>query len=357
VSAPTPVLTSVSITLATASVQVGQTLQLVAAARDQNGAAIAATVTWSTTAPTIASVSQTGLVTALAAGSSVITAQAAAGSVTVSATRTLSITAAPPVLTTVGISAPASNLAVGQTLQLTGTARDQTGATFAATLAWTSRNTSRATVSPSGLVTGVAPGSVTIALAATAGTVTVADSVSLTVQAPLVLTSVVVSGPASTVAPGGTLQLTVSPRDQNGSPIAGSIVTWSSNATGIAIVGAATGLVTGVAAGTANITALATLGSATASSFLMISVASAFPMSANVSTPGNFFSPASVDIAVGGTVTWTLGSAHNVTFDGGAGVPPNIGIVNSDSRTFNTAGTFGYQCTLHAGMTGSVTVH
>jgi plastocyanin len=31
-------------------------------------------------------------------------------------------------------------------------------------------------------------------------------------------------------------------------------------------------------------------------------------------------------------------------------------IAGSASRTFSTAGTFGYQCTNHAGMSGTVTV-
>ncbi len=192
---------------------------------------------------------------------------------------------------------------------------------------------------------------------ATSGAFNVTSNVVLTMQAPLVLTSVVVSGPATTVSTGATLQLTASPKNQNGNPISGATVTWSSNATGVAAVAAATGLVTGVSTGTANITALATLGSATASSFMTISVTSAFASNATVTTPGNSFDPASVDIAAGGTVTWTLGNAHNVVFNGGTGAPANIGIVSSESRRFNLAGTFGYQCTLHSGMTGQVIVH
>jgi hypothetical protein len=65
-----------------------------------------------------------------------------------------------------------------------------------------------------------------------------------------------------------------------------------------------------------------------------------------------------VDVGTGGTVTWTFGSlAHNVTF-GSAGAPASIPATTgaSVSRTFNTPGTFAYDCTLHAGMTGVVNV-
>ena len=71
------------------------------------------------------------------------------------------------------------------------------------------------------------------------------------------------------------------------------------------------------------------------------------------------FSPNTITVAVGGTVTWVFGGlTHNVTFAQVAGVPGDIGssVNTSISRTFNTAGTFTYQCTLHPGMTGTVKV-
>jgi len=73
------------------------------------------------------------------------------------------------------------------------------------------------------------------------------------------------------------------------------------------------------------------------------------------------FSPASVTVARGGTVTWSNEAAsatHNVTFASTTGAPASIGNFASGnaSRTFNTAGTYSYQCTNHTGMTGSVTV-
>jgi plastocyanin len=75
-----------------------------------------------------------------------------------------------------------------------------------------------------------------------------------------------------------------------------------------------------------------------------------------VSVQNDVFSPPNIQVAVGTTVTWTWnsgGNLHNVTFaDTSSG---NLGS-GTFTRTFNTAGTFAFHCTLHPGMTGSVLV-
>lgn len=70
------------------------------------------------------------------------------------------------------------------------------------------------------------------------------------------------------------------------------------------------------------------------------------------------FAPGTVDIARGGTVTWTFGSVeHNVIFDRIAGAPSDIPrSAGSGSRPFTNLGTFAYQCTIH-GMPGTVVAH
>jgi plastocyanin len=74
----------------------------------------------------------------------------------------------------------------------------------------------------------------------------------------------------------------------------------------------------------------------------------------------NAFVPGSVTITRTGTVTWSnpTGLLHNVTFAAATGAPasiPSFG-AGSNTRTFNTAGTFAYQCTNHGGMSGQVVV-
>lgn len=78
----------------------------------------------------------------------------------------------------------------------------------------------------------------------------------------------------------------------------------------------------------------------------------------SVGVGNNFFSPADIQVAAGTTVTWTWGSdaiTHNVTFGDGTS-SGNKSAGASYSRTFATAGTFTYSCTLHGGMNGSVLV-
>ena len=344
--AVTPALTSIAVS-GGPSVAVGATLQLTATPRDQNGNAIAATIAWVSGSPSVATVNAAGTVTGVAAGTATITASS--GSVSTQTTVTVT---APLVLTSITISG-GSTVAAGSTLQLTAAPKDQNGGAIAATIAWTSSAASVATVSAAGLVTGVGAG--TAIITASSGSVSAQATITVTVTAsPLVLTSIAISG-GSTVVAGSTLQLTAAPKDQNGNPFAAAL-TWTSSATGVATV-SASGLVTGVAAGSASIRA--TSGTVQGTAAITVT-ALPYPLSASVSTTDfSTFSPSTVDIAASGSVTWTFGSTvHNVTFSA-AGSPADVPSTASTSvsRVFSTAGTFGYQCTIHSGMTGVVIVH
>ncbi|HEU4558433.1 MAG TPA: plastocyanin/azurin family copper-binding protein, partial [Longimicrobium sp.] len=123
----------------------------------------------------------------------------------------------------------------------------------------------------------------------------------------------------------------------------------------------ATGVVTGVAAGTATITATLTSGGVTRTATAAVTVTTTAPPvgNATVTTPGESFSPQTVTIAPGTTVTWQFsGNTHNVTFNTVAPTGGNIPDRSSGSvtRTFPTAGTYDYRCTRHNGMTGRVVV-
>ena len=76
-------------------------------------------------------------------------------------------------------------------------------------------------------------------------------------------------------------------------------------------------------------------------------------------SPSLVFAPNLIQVQRGGSVKWVFGTVeHNVTFAATTGAPANIdGSINTEiSRTFNTAGTYTYQCTLHQGMSGTVSV-
>jgi plastocyanin len=83
------------------------------------------------------------------------------------------------------------------------------------------------------------------------------------------------------------------------------------------------------------------------------------PVSSNaVTISNNQFSSSNIQVSAGTTVTWTWASnasQHNVSFSDGT-TSGNRGANATFTRTFATAGTFSYFCTLHSGMTGTVTV-
>ena len=79
-----------------------------------------------------------------------------------------------------------------------------------------------------------------------------------------------------------------------------------------------------------------------------------------IATTGSVFNPTSLTVAKGTTVTFTFQSVeHNVVFDAVAGAPAGIGNTASSAvqRVFATSGAFGFQCTIHGGMRGTVTVN
>lgn len=90
--------------------------------------------------------------------------------------------------------------------------------------------------------------------------------------------------------------------------------------------------------------------------------AAAPPTTAGVTVANNFFSPRDVVVQQGGTVTWTWSSGgvvHNVTYTSGPTPrPTGSGTIGTGdhSSVITVVGRYGYACTLHAGMTGTVTV-
>jgi plastocyanin len=82
-----------------------------------------------------------------------------------------------------------------------------------------------------------------------------------------------------------------------------------------------------------------------------------------VAVTSNVFTPASMTIKAGCAVKWTVagGTQHTST-----STSPNVGLWNSGNMsggqnftyTFLTAGfTYNYRCSIHSGMTGTVTVN
>ena len=246
VTANPAVVASVGVALNAGNIQVGQTTQAVATARDADGNSISGrTVSWSSSNPAVATVSSQGLVTAVANGSTSI--KATVDGITGSANLTVSTA----VVASVSVKLGTSSLTAGGTTQATATAADALGNTITGrSVTWSSSNTAVATVSNSGLVTAVGGGTASI----TATVDGVAGSATVVASAPAVAT-VTVSAPLTSLTAGQTTQATAVARDAGGTQL-NVPITWSSSAPAAATV-SPTGLVTAVAAGPANIIATA----------------------------------------------------------------------------------------------------
>ena len=239
-----------------------QTLQFSAVLTDAAGNVLTGqTVGWSSTSPTVASITATGLVTAVAPGVATITAT----EVSTGRTATAVITVLPRVATST-ISPSNPSFFQGQSLQLNVAFFDAGGTSLMGRpTIWQSASPNIASIGrSSGLVTGVAPGTATIvAIDSLSG---YAANTSVTVVAPVA--SVVVSPPTTTLAIAASQQFTASAFDVNGGPLSGRPVTWSSSNASVATV-SSLGLVTAVAPGTATISA--TVESKTASGTVTVS--------------------------------------------------------------------------------------
>ena len=203
------------------------------------------TVTWSSSNPTVASVSN-GNVTALKAGTALITAKA--GSLT--ATCTVSVGGASIVYVT-GISLNKTSATIKPNATLTLTATVTPSDATDKTVTWSSSNPNIASVS-NGIVTGHKEGTAVITAEAGSKSATCTVTVSATGVATVDVTSVTLDKKSTTlkVKETVTLKATVKPDDATD-----KTVTWTSSNTAIATV--KNGVVTGVKAGTATITAKA----------------------------------------------------------------------------------------------------
>jgi uncharacterized protein YjdB len=245
---PAPVAT-VALTPQNPQVTVNQTTQLTATLRDADGGVLTGrTVTWETSAAGTATVAANGLVRGVAPGSATITARsegrAASTSVTVLVAPVASVTLTPasPVIVT------------GATVQLVPVLRDVTGAELTGrAVTYETSAGGIATVTAGGLVTGVGVGSATITARSEGQSGTTVITVQATPPAPVATVAVDPQGP--TVNIDGTVQMTATLRSSNGTVLTGRSITWETSAASVATVGAATGLVRGVAPGTVTITA------------------------------------------------------------------------------------------------------
>lgn len=240
-----PPIDSVSVQPSLATVQIGRSTTLTATVKDVTGAIVTdRAVSWTSGNVAVAIVSSTGVVTGVAAGTAIISATS--GGKSGSAT----VTVVPVPVGSVSVAPSSATLVPTQVIGLSAVVRDENGVVVTdRAVTWASSNSAVATVSPSGVVTAVAPGTATITATSEGRT----GAASITV-APMPVGSVIVSPPTANVTAGQTVSLSATVRDTSGAVVTDRVVTWSSSNTAVATVSAA-GVATGVTPGVVTITA------------------------------------------------------------------------------------------------------
>ena len=248
-------VTEVSLNKASTTISVDGSEQLTATVEPAN--ATDKTVSWSSNDIDVATVDDEGVVTGVAAGTAVISVTTTDGNFT--AVCVVAVQSGAIAVTGVSLNKSNTTISVEGSETLTATVAPANATDK--TVSWSSNAPDVATVDNYGLVTGVSAGTAAITATTTDGNFTAVCVVTV----PAVNTSVSVTGvslnkPNTTVAAGGSEQLTVTIAPANAD---NRTVSWSSNDTGVATVDN-DGLVRGVSAGTAAITATTADGNFTA---------------------------------------------------------------------------------------------
>jgi type IX secretion system substrate protein/Big-like domain-containing protein len=245
---------------------------------------------WSSNATSIATVSSTGIVNGIASGSATISYLVTNSCGSAVATRSVIVLAAP----VAGVISGAGTVCAGATLSLTDAVSGGV---------WSTGSTAIASVSSTGVVTGIAGGIAMISYAVTNSCGTAVATSTVMVN-PLPVSGAITG--AGSVCAGATIPLS--------DGVAGGI--WSSSATSIATVGSS-GVVNGIASGSATISYLVTnsCGSAVATRSVVVL---ALPVAGVISGPGTVCAGATIalsDMAGGGV--WSSGSTGIATVGSG----------------------------------------
>jgi len=247
------VLQSIAITPANSSIALGTTQQLTATGTFSDGSTqnISSTVTWSSSAGTVAAISAAGVANSAAVGTTTISATS--GSVVGSTMLTVS----PAQLVSIAITPAIPSIPLGteQQFAATGTFTDGSTQNLTATVQWSSSAATVATIGDSsgtnGLASGLAMGTTNIT--ATSGSIS--GSTTLTVTAD-VLSSIAITPAEPSIASGGTTQQFTATgwyTDSTTQDVT-SASTWSSSVTAVATVNSA-GMAQSAATGSTTITA------------------------------------------------------------------------------------------------------
>jgi uncharacterized protein YjdB len=239
-------VTGVGLNKTSTTMSIGGTETLTATVTPSN--ATNKNITWSSNNTALATVSSTGLITAVSVGTAIITVTTQDGShraacvVIVTATTGVAVA-------DVGLNKTSTTISVGSTEQLTETVVPSNATNKA--VSWSSNNTAVATVSSTGLITAVSEGMAAITVTTQDGGKIASCAVNVTTAASGVAVTDISLNKTSTTIGAGEIEMltaTISPTNATN-----QTVTWNSSNTAVAMV-SSTGKVTAISAGTAIIT-------------------------------------------------------------------------------------------------------
>jgi uncharacterized protein YjdB len=279
-------LVSITLSPLAVSVPVNTSQQFSATGNYSDGSAsdLTTLVTWSSSSTATATIDASGILTAVATGSTNVSASFAG----VSQSTTVTVTA--PTIVSIVVTPVGLTLGIGINQQFIATATYSDGSNqdLSSGVTWTSSSTSVATINSSGLATTVAAGSTTIT--ATVGTFS--DTSTLTVVAAHLI-SIAVTPATPSIARGTTLQFSAVGSFDDGSTQLLTFLTWSSSSGSVATIDP-TGFASSTGTGTATITA--TSGSVSGTASLTVTAATLVSIAVT---------PANSSMAVGTTKQFT----------------------------------------------------
>ena len=238
-----------TVTFGSINIDIGKTSQITATVTDNGTNVSSPVITYTSSDASIATVSNTGLVTAVKAGSCTITVSfIGADNKTYTATVNVSIAMAHSYV--LSVTPTTISINKGDTQQITASVTDKGAAVTSPAFAYISSDISIATVNSSGLVNGIAGGTCNITVSFTGeDNKTYTQVISSTIMGGYNITAT----PSSiTVSKGSGQQLTCTPTYNGSNPNGNYICAYFSSNTSIATVDE-WGYVTGVSVGTCNI--------------------------------------------------------------------------------------------------------
>jgi len=245
-----PALVSVSVSVASLTLHVGDTTTASAVGILDGGGQVTLGAVWSTTMPDVASVSASGIVTARSAGQAKVIARVDGKEGDVL------LTVLPPPVARVALSVPSATVAPTVTLALTAALFDAGGGVLSdRPIAWSSSDPSKATVSQSGEVTGVAQGSAVISATSEGVSASAAITVSAAIGA---VARITITAARTVLEVGERVQLAATLRDGADNVLTGHPVQWAANVisgSGVATVSPA-GVLTAVSPGSLLVEAI-----------------------------------------------------------------------------------------------------